>query len=205
MDIQQIKSAGLSRKVSHITNIRMPEISWDEILTILNDDLIAGEKLGQKRFTDYGFNVGNVERIPQISSFKALLGTVFGFHETRPQDFAPSAYISLTTQLGSYGKPHMDPEGVIYWQAKGSTRWDIYNSEECVVDYTSPRYELTKHGESNASYILREGDLLYLPPKTCHQVTPLSPRFGISFSVGDVIDITDEDTLFQETFDNNII
>ena len=69
-------------------------------------------------------------------------------------------YINLLGNTSTFGL-HDDPVDVWFWQVKGSTKWIIENKEE---------------------YLLEEGDLIYIPKETLHNVEPLGPRAGISMS-----------------------
>ncbi len=69
-------------------------------------------------------------------------------------------YMNLLGNTPTFG-PHSDPVDVWFWQVKGSTKWIIEDKEE---------------------YLLEEGDLIYVPKNTLHNVIPLGPRAGISMS-----------------------
>ena len=56
--------------------------------------------------------------------------------------------------------PHKDECDVWFWQVKGQTIWEIENKQRT----------------------LEEGDLIFIPKGTIHEVTPLGPRAGISMS-----------------------
>ena len=68
-------------------------------------------------------------------------------------------YVNIlnTESLG----PHKDDVDVWFWQIKGTTLWEI---------------------ENEGQYTLNEGDLIYIPKNTGHNVIPLGPRAGISMS-----------------------
>lgn len=67
------------------------------------------------------------------------------------------------TQSSICTKKHQDPCHVWYWQCQGKCKWIV---NDLISENT---------------FILSEGDVLYLPPKTVHEVIPLGPRLGISF------------------------
>ena len=56
--------------------------------------------------------------------------------------------------------PHKDECDVWFWQVRGQTIWEIENKQRT----------------------LEEGDLIFIPKGTIHEVTPLGPRAGISMS-----------------------
>ena len=69
------------------------------------------------------------------------------------------SYINIVNSP-TFGE-HRDNMDVWFWQVKGSTKWIIENKEE---------------------YLLKEGDLIYIPRGILHNVIPLGPRVGISMS-----------------------
>lgn len=67
-------------------------------------------------------------------------------------------YVSFSEHSYSYGE-HSDDCDVLFWQVIGKTKWDVLQN----------------------TYILTENDLIFVPKEIKHQVTPLTPRVGISF------------------------
>tara|TARA_B100001057_G_scaffold469378_1_gene529617 strand:- start:1061 stop:1471 length:411 start_codon:yes stop_codon:yes gene_type:complete len=68
-------------------------------------------------------------------------------------------YCNLTTLAPTFGE-HEDTVDVCFWQCQGETEWVV--------------------GEKH--YVLRQGDLIYVPKGVRHNVIPLTPRLGISMS-----------------------
>ena len=56
---------------------------------------------------------------------------------------------------------HVDTVDVWFWQNKGISKWDFNNGD---------------------SYMLNEGDLIYIPKGVYHKVSSVVARFGISMS-----------------------
>jgi mannose-6-phosphate isomerase-like protein (cupin superfamily) len=71
------------------------------------------------------------------------------------------SYINILYNSPTFGE-HKDTMDVWFWQVKGKTKWIIENQNE---------------------YTLNEGDLIYVPKGTLHNVIPLGPRVGISMSL----------------------
>ena len=67
-------------------------------------------------------------------------------------------YIGIDVTSPGYGK-HVDMTDVYFWQQKGSTRWEF---------------------DTGDVFILKEGDMVYVPKGVYHEVTSLEARFGIS-------------------------
>ena len=81
------------------------------------------------------------------------------------------SYINLLQSSRTFGD-HNDTMNVNFWQGEGITKWGINGKDE---------------------YLLHPGDLIQVPKGINHNVIPLTPRFGISFSVHDHIESNNED------------
>ena len=68
-------------------------------------------------------------------------------------------YCNLTTLAPTFGE-HADNVNVCFWQCQGETKWVIEEKD----------------------YILKPGDLIFVPKGIKHNVIPLTPRLGISMS-----------------------
>jgi len=68
-------------------------------------------------------------------------------------------YINFAVERNTLAR-HKDDVDVWFWQAQGITKWKFDDQE----------------------HILEPGDLIYVPKKIYHDVTPLTPRAGISMS-----------------------
>lgn len=73
--------------------------------------------------------------------------------------------ISFTDSEPTTGK-HTDPVDVMYWNCVGISQWEIF------------------YGDESKLFVLNPGDVIFVPAKTLHEVTSLSPRAAISFMFG---------------------
>ena len=80
------------------------------------------------------------------------------------------SYINLLQSSRTFGD-HNDTMNVNFWQGDGVTKWVINGKDE---------------------YLLHPGDLIQIPKGINHNVVPLTPRFGVSFSVHDHIESNNE-------------
>ena len=69
-------------------------------------------------------------------------------------------YLNLAVEKNTFRR-HKDEDDVWFWQAQGITKWEF----------------------DNEKHILEPGDLIYVPKHIYHDVTPLTPRAGISMSL----------------------
>jgi quercetin dioxygenase-like cupin family protein len=155
-----------------VRNSEFPEISWQTILELLNQDILNENPIGKTIYKDYGFRLIEATRIPEVRLLVDELYSVFAksphFEESNEEDHAHQIYISLTTQEGSYGGKHHEPEHVIFWQLNGSSTWTIYKNET----------------EVEIVQTLHPGDIIYCPPSRWHQVSANSPRCAVSMGFG---------------------
>jgi hypothetical protein len=156
-----------------IKSANLPEITWDEILEILNADIVNNQVPEKKWLNEYGFRLTDISRIkPAVSVIDSIqqmfepasrwLDAPEGGHEL---------YISLTTQENAFGgRVHEDIENVLFWGLRGISVWSIYDHNEDIVLCES----------------IGPGDLIFCPIGTKHRVVAKTPRAGISFSLGNV-------------------
>jgi ribosomal protein L16 Arg81 hydroxylase len=150
----------------------MPEVTWDEVFMLLDDDVKNGRKHGQKRFKFGGYKIRQAHRIKPVR--EALENLLEVLHESPLAEEEGSdhqIYMSLTTDPSAYGGPHVDYENVIFWQLQGYSRWQIY-------DKTNSEIEFDK--------VIGPGDVLYCPNGRMHNVIASSPRFGVSLGFGEL-------------------
>jgi hypothetical protein len=155
-DISFIKKRN-SNKHYFFNNIPLPNLTWEEVIGCLN------------------FNVINNLQIITLSNFGIILhdynniliiDKILKYFSQLDPDKPTSAhlYISFTEKSNTFGK-HSDTTDVLYWQGIGITKW--------VVEEDNNIHE----------YILTPNDLIYIPEGVYHDVTPLSPRVGVSFGL----------------------
>ena len=138
-------------------------VGWDEALNHLD----AFEKDGGIRDKSvvfkktHGFISYKAELLSPVQPLLKILED-----KIKNTDY-PVATAHLYGGLTSSSKTtdrHCDPCHVWFWQCKGQAKW--------IVD--GEKY-------NPQTFILSEGDMLYVPPKFNHEVIPMSPRLGISF------------------------
>ena len=74
--------------------------------------------------------------------------------------------ISYATKKGSVG-PHFDSYDVFLFQAKGVREWKISDQKKFTLDKKSS-IKIIANFKSKNSWILKPGDMLYLPPNIAH-------------------------------------
>jgi hypothetical protein len=130
--------------------------TWEDILAHLNRNIVSKAKM--KILDNLGFVLFDAECMPIVNELlteiKALSDKPCSAH----------CYISLLETSATFGR-HNDNADVFFWQVQGSTQWR--------VEQDSQVYE----------YTLLPNDVIYIPRFAVHEVTPLSPRAGISIGI----------------------
>ena len=135
--------------------IKVP--TWEQI--IFNIDLNIQKKELIKSLPDYGIVLHKIFNIEEVDFILKEI------ENNNPNNrYSAHAYISLSKESKTFDK-HKDESDVWYWQCIGLTEWKIFKFNETI------------------SYILEPGDIIYIPKGIFHEVTPLSPRVGISFGL----------------------
>lgn len=131
--------------------------NWEQI--IYNIDLNVQNKQLIKSLPNYGIVIHEISDIKEVDFILSEI------KNNNPNNiYSAHMYISLSKESKTFGK-HKDKSDVWYWQCIGSTEWKIFQSHETM------------------SYILKPGDIIYVPKETFHDVIPLSSRVGISFGL----------------------
>jgi len=156
-----------------IKSADLPEITWDEVLDVLNSDILNDLITEKKWLNEYGFRMIGVDRLPSSIDVIEELETMFepaSRHIENPRD-GHELYISLTTQERAFGgRLHEDIENVLFWGLRGISNWTIYDQDEQEI----------------LSEDICPGDLIFCPIGTKHRVIAKKPRAGISFGFGNV-------------------
>lgn len=136
-------------------NLNLVTPSWDEILNLLNQAIVAGDK--RKILENLGFVLYNAEQIPSVNEVFSKIKKI--------TDLSCSAhcYISLLEISSTFGR-HNDTSDVFFWQVQGKTHWRVEQG-------------------SVFEYELSPNDLIYIPRFIFHEVRPLTPRVGISIGI----------------------
>jgi len=97
-----------------------------------------------------------------------------------PQWRLDDLMISYAATGGSVG-PHVDQYDVFLLQAEGKRRWQIARSFEPDLLEDCP-LNVLKHFNPEQEWVLKPGDMLYLPPNVAHHGIALEP--GMTWSIG---------------------
>lgn len=149
----------------------LPEISWDEILEVLNEDIISNNINAKTWMNEYGFRVSNSQRIDKISEVAQDIQKHFspGVRPDGEDKYINEIYVSLTTQERSYGgKKHTDTENVLFWGLRGISNWTIYDANDEIALSTD----------------IMPGDMIFCPANMTHRVFAKTPRAAASFGFG---------------------
>lgn len=134
----------------------LPTPTWDQALSCL-DECVENDLLIEEKKA-YVYILYDAHIIPSV------MNLVKAIRQRNPnKNFTAHMYLSLIKD-SAFGK-HKDEADVYFWQAQGKTRW--------VVD--------TKEGEK--TFVVEQGDVIYVPNNTFHTVTSLTPRVGFSIGV----------------------
>lgn len=156
----------LDNQVFVIRSADIPDVSWDDVLRLVNEDIIFDKVTPKSRMNEYGFRVVNPTRIPSVNGVATELEGMF---EPNDRGIDHEMYVSLTTQKEAYGGlVHQDLENVLFWEICGISNWRVFDDRDFEI----------------MSVDLYPGDIIYCPAGTKHQVTAVKPRAAISFSLG---------------------
>lgn len=103
-----------------------------------------------------------------VDRFIPELALLFDHFNFIPQWRVDDLMISYAAQQGSVG-PHYDHYDVFLYQAKGSRKWSL-TTRDCNESNSLPDVPLRimKNFDIEETYLLEEGDMLYLPPNVGH-------------------------------------
>ena len=112
-----------------------------------------------------------------------LLVQGVNFHDERADEllqnfrFLPDArlddlMISFATEGGGVG-PHFDSYDVFLLQASGERRWNI-SPQKSLMLRKNVQLKILQNFQSEESFVLKAGDMLYLPPRYAHEGIALS-------------------------------
>lgn len=153
------------------------DVTWDEILSLVNNDINDEISTNQDYYSGAGFRVTRADRLNKVSLVVDEIEKIFkkskNDRKTRPS-FTHQIYVNYTTHpdLNSV-PPHSDNDNVFFWQVQGRCLWTIYAESFKTAE------ELTEEDISH-TFELNPGDMIYCPKYRKHTVTTLQPRAGIS-------------------------
>jgi hypothetical protein len=124
-----------------------------------NLDFSIKNNLSLQFFDNCGIVLHDLKNVKNVKDIKK---NIIKSNDTK-YNCSSHAYISFSSKSKTFGK-HKDTSDVWFWQCIGETMWKIYD-------------------DSTHEYILKSGDLIYIPHGMYHHTTPISPRVGISFGL----------------------
>ena len=138
-----------------------PELGWEEIIshisTLWDENMMKFHKIPMTFVAGYG------DRVKQLADF------MFEFNKNTEQDYKIFD-IHLFVALGSRGQIHdkqlWDFNNLI-WQVKGDSEIAFYDPGE----------------DDGKAKVLKQGDLIYINPKTNFSIKPISEGCYVSFAM----------------------
>lgn len=137
-------------------NLNLETPSWSDILSHLNRNIVSNARM--KVLDNLGFVYFDADCMPEVNK---LLSEI---RQLTDKTCSAHCYISLLEISNTFGR-HNDNADVFFWQVQGSTKWQV---EQGIQVY---------------EYTLLPNDIIYIPRFMVHEVTPLTPRAGISFGI----------------------
>ncbi len=120
-----------------------------------------------------------VQNVDQYHPDTAELLPLFNFC---PRWLLDDIMVSFSPKGGTVGA-HTDSYHVFLIQGKGSRQWKVANevikNEDCIEDIP---LEILKEGFDGEEVTVKEGDVIYIPPKFGHEGVSLEP--SLTYSVG---------------------
>ncbi len=104
--------------------------------------------------------------VQNINHHFSFANSFLNFFKFIPYARLDDLMVSYATKNGSVG-PHFDSYDVFLFQAKGEREWKISDQKEFSLDKKSAIKIITNFRSQN-SWVLKPGDMLYLPPNIGH-------------------------------------
>lgn len=104
--------------------------------------------------------------VQNINHHFSFANSFLNFFKFIPYARLDDLMVSYATKNGSVG-PHFDSYDVFLFQAKGEREWKISDQKEFALDKKSAIKIITNFRSKN-SWVLKPGDMLYLPPNIGH-------------------------------------
>jgi mannose-6-phosphate isomerase-like protein (cupin superfamily) len=143
-------------------------VSWDEIFSLADEDIIAKADLKKDHYNGYGMRIQYADRILKISQVVNKISNIFvrsKFGSFEGPSCQHHIYVSLTTLESLSNAPHTDDDCVFFWSIQGNALWQIWDKDKKEIEY---------------SFELSPGQVVYCPAYRQHNVVSLSPRSGVS-------------------------
>lgn len=128
--------------------------------------------------------------VQNINHHLSFANSFLNFFKFIPYARLDDLMVSYATKEGSVG-PHFDSYDVFLFQAKGEREWRISEQKEFTLDKKSAIKIITNFKSKN-SWVLKPGDMLYLPPNIGHWGISLSDdclTYSIGFRAPDTFEI----------------
>lgn len=142
-----------SRQTVFCFQENFPQLSWEDIFLNFEDAIEKNTPF--KTLDNFGI-VLHSNKIPFVDHFLKEYSTL-----DQSVDCTAHTYISFTKFSKSFGL-HKDNADVLYWQAIGSTTWQV---------------------EGYGEFLLNPNSLIFVPKKILHNVIPHGARVGISLGL----------------------
>ena len=150
----------VENKIPTYFKIEEPDIDWNDIFVMLDEDVKNKKPHGKKVYSGFAFRLWQVDRLPYL---KEIMNHIYTYFD--PYEIAECMlYASLTTEKGNFGGEHKDTEEVLFWQAHGKSEWIIFDD----------------NGNTVFKKVLEKNDVVYCPGNMTHEVIPITPRLGFS-------------------------
>lgn len=172
LDSERFLDAYNNKKAALFTNVKMPEVTWEDVLQFVNDyeDKRTGKKILP---SPHAFFHDEAQIIASVNSFVKEVHARFYPDTQDGKVVTCQLFGSTRLEEGQVIHKHEDRENNIFWQGKGKSRWRLYYNQDDVNPFMD--------------VFLEEGDLLYVPGGTYHYVEPVTPRFGFAILFGEKI------------------
>jgi len=146
----------ISKKHKHYTALDFPLLTWEEVIDHIDKNVIAEYTTeAQQNYGVVTYNAYEMEKTLPILELVKQTDT--------SREYTAYMHLSFSSKTEGYGR-HKDQADVWHWQTIGKSRWVVFDRETVVYDLTP-------------------GELIYIPKGMYHQVTPLTPRVGISYGL----------------------
>jgi len=143
-------------------------LTWEECINNINKHL--SQDLYVKVLGDFSIATHDLS---EMSKVQEILKYIKKVHPNRSQ--TAHMYCNISISGGTFGL-HVDDQDTWIWQCAGVTKWAMHYHAHNTKD---------KQRTGVVIHELKPGNMLYIPKGLYHSTKPLTPRFSISFVVGD--------------------
>jgi hypothetical protein len=171
---ESLIDAKLNRVAVVFNNVFTENYKWINFIDFLNyaikqnnQDVPLTNASTRKGFVNFWHDLTmTIDRLeekffPNLEDYNKTLSS---YHPNK--NMGRFAAVSFTDSEPTTGK-HTDPVDVMYWNCVGVSQWEVFYENDSTV------------------FVLNPGDVIFVPARTLHEVTSLSPRAAISFMFGE--------------------